>query len=245
MLSYQPNVKQFHEFITLTPEGLRYRNNYFKSINSLFKWFKLHFNDQSTFPRTPGPTTPVNASPYTSQRTPVPQTSPFVGGSTGQPQFAPTPNINPQAIQRAAAAIPSHIFNTLSQVAGQHTPSFNGPPPGNFAMPRPGMFPPPPAPPLNPFQQPPPPPNGAMPPPPPPPISRPGSRSGNQWAEMIQSDWRQQPQSDSRRSNPPHKPRTPIYATPGASSAMSISPVADETPNIRGDQTPLVDEWNY
>jgi hypothetical protein len=39
------------------------------------------------------------------------------------------------------------------------------------------------------------------------------------------------------------KPRTPLYATPGASSQMSISPNAT-TPNVRGDQTPLVDEWN-
>ena len=260
MLSYQPNAKAFHEFISVTPEGYRYRNKYFKSVNALFKWFKAHFNDRSTFPRTPGPATPVSASPYLPQRTPVAQASPFV--SSTKPNF-PTPNINPQAIQRAAASMPSHIFNTLSQVAGQ-TPQFGsafGQTPGgtsgsNFAVPaRPGMYAPSMPAPVgsarHSFQPPILPPNSVMPPPPPPPPmvhTRPGSRSGTQWSDIIQNDW-QQPntQSGRARSNgpPAAKPRTPAYATPGASSQMSISPNQEETPNIRGDQTPLFDEWTY
>lgn len=198
------------------------------------------------------------------QRTPIAQ-SPFTGQA--KPAFVPTPNINPQAIQRAAASMPSHIFNTLSQVAGQ-TPSLNpfGQTPvssgtnaaPNFAVPtRPGLFNPPlPAPSAHlgsgrlPFQPPAMLPPTAMPPPPPPPplapSSRPGSRSGNQWADIIQQDW-QQPNSQSgrARANVPVKPRTPAYSTPGGSSQMSISPTQEETPNIRGDQTPLFDEWTY
>lgn len=258
LLSYQPNTKAFHEYITVTPEGYRYRSNNFKSINALFKWFKAHFNDRSTFPRTPGPATPVSASPYMSQRTPIAQASPYVNSAK---PFTPTSNINAQAIQRAAAAMPSHLFNTLSQVAGQ-TPQFNsafgqtplsggaaGNAAGNFAVPaRPGMFPP-----STPssqiasarhsFQ-----PQSMMPPPPPsmPPPGRPGSRSGNQWADIVQQDW-QLPNSQSGRARshvpPVGKPRTPAYSTPGASSSMSISPQQEETPNIRGDQTPLFDEW--
>ena len=265
MLSYQPNAKPFHEFITVSPEGFRYRGNHFKSINAIFKWFKLHFNDRSTFPRTPGPTTPVSTSPYAAQRTPIVQ-SPYTN-STKQ-GFVSTPNINPQAIQRAAANMPSHIFNTLSQVTGQ-TPSLNpfgqtpsgsnAPSTNNFTVPvRPGFN----QPPVHqlpsvatshgrssrlPFQPPSILPPTAMPPPPPPPVlsNRAGSRSGNQWADIIQQDW-QQTNGQSGRSARSNMPRTPVYSTPGGSSQMSISPQQEEeaTPNIRGDQTPLFDEWN-
>ena len=62
---------------------------------------------------------------------------------------------------------------------------------------------------------------------------RPGSRSGAQWSNMAQDmgrDWKKP------------KPRTPAYNTPGASSQMSISPTHN-TPNQRGDQTPVMDEY--
>ncbi len=232
-------MKVFHEFITVTPDGFRYRMNTFRSIASLFKWFKAHFNDRSTFPRTPA-TTP-------SMRTPVGQSS-FIGASA-------TPNIDPQAIQRAAASMPNHMFNTLSQVAGQ-TPSFGGaaaafgsshnsmaPPFGPSrgyygqstttpnqmqSMMTPNMTTPRNYPPTTP---------GSMPPPSHiPSHQRPGSRTGAQWSNLAEN-WAHQ----SHQKKP--KPRTPLYATPGASSQMSISPNAT-TPNVRGDQTPLVDEWN-
>lgn len=38
-------------------------------------------------------------------------------------------------------------------------------------------------------------------------------------------------------------PRTPMYATPGASSQMSISPAQSPFGRV-GDQTPLEDEWS-
>ncbi|KPM09770.1 transcription elongation factor SPT6-like protein [Sarcoptes scabiei] len=248
LLSYQPNQKAFHEFISVVPEGFKYRNNIFKSINALFKWFKGHFNDRSTFPRTPGPQTPINTSPYVShQRTP--QASPFVSGAVqSKSGFFPTPNINPQAIQRAAASMPNHLFNTLSQVTHQ-TSNFVSPNSSSIgnSFPMHGRSN------VYPNQQtnssfhlqs-----NGSMPPPPHPPMpivggsntSRPGSRSGMEWSDIAKQDWQQ---SNRRGSSGILKPRTPIYATPGASSQMSISPTQEETPNItKGDQTPLVDEW--
>lgn len=97
LLSYMPRIKPRHEYISITPDGLRYRQQNFHSLNSLMRWFKEHFRD-------PIPGTPASA------RTPVP-------GSN----FA-TPSINLQGvdaatIQRAAAGLPSNIYNTLAQVA--------------------------------------------------------------------------------------------------------------------------------
>jgi len=91
-LAYLPRSKVIIEFVTVTPEGIRYRKNVFRSLASLMKWFKDHFKD------------------------PIPQQTPS--------QI--TPNIN-QAIQKAAASMPSHLFNTLSQVT--QTPM--GPPVNN------------------------------------------------------------------------------------------------------------------
>ncbi|OTF72159.1 hypothetical protein BLA29_007451, partial [Euroglyphus maynei] len=301
LLSYQPNQKAFHEFITATPDGFKYRNNVFKSIHTLFKWFKDHYKDRSTFTRTPGPQTPIiNASPYVSQRTPQSTTSPYVSGSN-KPGFVPTPNINPQAIQRAAASLPNHLFNTLSQVTGQ-TSSFNGnfgPSSNTAGIPlsannnynvtqRPNLYPVPSATtagiPYGTGQ------TTMMPPPPPPPPAlntmpvqnnRLGHRGGNQWSDLLKqqstTDWHSnrnnnynnhnrtiptpiqaplsssssltstQQQQSSMMIQTSNINKTPVYSTPGASSQMSISPMQEEisTPNItKGDQTPLVDEWN-
>ncbi|KAH9493338.1 Transcription elongation factor SPT6 [Dermatophagoides farinae] len=230
LLSYQPNQKAFHEFITATPDGFKYRNNMFKSINTLFKWFKDHYKDHSTFTRTPGPQTPIiNASPYISQRTPQATTSPYVSGSnissSNKPGFVPTPNINPQAIQRAAQSMPNHLFNTLSQVTGQ-TSSFNG----NFAptsnvqlaasAAAGGSLP------YSAGQ------TNMMPPPPPlPPVpntipvqnNRPGSRGGNQWSDLLKqpstTDWH------SNRNNHHHNNRTmpPPLQPPLLPSSSSTS----------------------
>lgn len=41
-----------HEFITVTPDGFRFRSQVFDSITGLFKWFKEHFRDP--IPGTPG-----------------------------------------------------------------------------------------------------------------------------------------------------------------------------------------------
>ena len=43
MLSYSPRQKARHEFITVLPEGFRFRQQTFDSLSALFKWFKEHF----------------------------------------------------------------------------------------------------------------------------------------------------------------------------------------------------------
>lgn len=107
ILSYLPRNKVRHEYIKVTAEGFRYRQQVFHSVNSLFRWFKEHFRE------------PVAATPGAmTARTPLGQSS-YIG-TTPSINVA---NVDPQAIQRAAANLPSHVFNTLSQVAGQ-TPGF-------------------------------------------------------------------------------------------------------------------------
>ncbi|KAL1440168.1 hypothetical protein MTO96_009978 [Rhipicephalus appendiculatus] len=118
MLSYLPRVKVRHEYVTVTPEGFRYRQQMFHSVGSLFRWFKEHFRD-------PIPGTP---SSVTAVRTPMGQSS-YIGATPS----INISNVDPQAIQRAAANISSHMFASLSQVAGQ-TPSFPTPYGGNICQ---------------------------------------------------------------------------------------------------------------
>lgn len=98
LVSYMPRTKPRHEYATISPEGIRYRQQMFHSLNSMMRWFKEHFRD-------PIPGTPSN-------RTPAMASSTYA-----------TPSINLQGvdaatIQRAAAGLPNNIYNTLAQVAG-------------------------------------------------------------------------------------------------------------------------------
>lgn len=111
MLSYLPRNKPRHEFITVSPEGFRYRQRNFHSTNSLFKWFKEHFRD-------PIPGTPAS----TIARTPAGRNSAYIGATPS----INLSNVDAQAIQLAAANLPNHVFNTLSQVAGQTPAAFSG-----------------------------------------------------------------------------------------------------------------------
>uniref|UniRef100_A0AAJ7WJS1 Transcription elongation factor SPT6 n=1 Tax=Petromyzon marinus TaxID=7757 RepID=A0AAJ7WJS1_PETMA len=45
LLGYQPRNKPWVEFVTVTPDGFRYRGQIFPSVNALFRWFKEHFRD--------------------------------------------------------------------------------------------------------------------------------------------------------------------------------------------------------
>lgn len=44
-LGYQPGSKPRVEYLTVTPDGFRYRNRVHGSVNSLIKWFKEHYAD--------------------------------------------------------------------------------------------------------------------------------------------------------------------------------------------------------
>ncbi|XP_060521956.1 transcription elongation factor SPT6 isoform X2 [Cylas formicarius] len=109
LLSYLPRNKVRHEFVTVTPEGFRFRQQMFDSVQSVFKWFKEHFRDP-----IPGGT-PSTPRMLSSGRTP------YSGGSGS------TPYNSMETIQRVAQNLPSHMLQSLSAVANQtphhpHTP---------------------------------------------------------------------------------------------------------------------------
>jgi len=45
LLSYLPRKSPRHEFVTVTPEGIRYRSRTFPTLASMVRWFKEHFRD--------------------------------------------------------------------------------------------------------------------------------------------------------------------------------------------------------
>lgn len=53
-MSYLPRNRCRHEFVTVTPEGFRFRQQMFDTVTSLFKWFKEHFRDPIPGGVTPG-----------------------------------------------------------------------------------------------------------------------------------------------------------------------------------------------
>ena len=165
-LAYLPKNKAVIEFVTVTPEGIRYRKNLFRSLNTLMRYFKDHFKD-----------------PFTQ------------AAAVTTPQI--TPHIN-QAIQKAAASMPNHLFNTLSQVAGTPQSTTMGPPSNHLRIRAYGSQP-------TPQQVDTPSQNWSS--------RTPGSRAGNDWRAQLEA-------------NSGYNRRTPkeVYATPGASSMMSISP---------------------
>ncbi|KAM5179933.1 transcription elongation factor SPT6 isoform 2-T2 [Mantella aurantiaca] len=100
LLGYQPRAKPRIEYITVTPEGFRYRGQIFPSVNGLFRWFKDHYQD------------------------PVPGITPSSSSRTRTPaSMSATPaNINLADLTRAVNALPqtmtSQMFNAIAAVTG-------------------------------------------------------------------------------------------------------------------------------
>ncbi|XP_053682343.1 transcription elongation factor SPT6 isoform X2 [Sabethes cyaneus] len=101
LLSYLPRTKFKHEYITVTPEGYRFRQQRFDSVNSLLKWFKEHFRDPIPSPNsTPRGTTASLRTPYSG-----------------------TPRYSNDTIQKMAQTMPAHLLTSLTQATG-HTPHY-------------------------------------------------------------------------------------------------------------------------
>ncbi|XP_012145851.2 transcription elongation factor SPT6 isoform X1 [Megachile rotundata] len=112
LLSYLPRTRCRHEYVTVSPEGFRFRGQMFGRVNDLFRWFKEHFRDP-----VPGQSTPSTPRGVMTSRTPYHTTPGAVSG------------MNQEAIQRVAQNLPHHMLHSLSQVANQtphhyppHTP---------------------------------------------------------------------------------------------------------------------------
>uniref|UniRef100_G3QB56 SPT6 homolog, histone chaperone and transcription elongation factor n=1 Tax=Gasterosteus aculeatus aculeatus TaxID=481459 RepID=G3QB56_GASAC len=101
ILGYQPRGKPRVEYVTITPDGFRYRSQIFPTVNGLFRWFKDHYQEP-----VPG-VTPSNSS---RTRTPA--------------SLNATPaNINIADLTRAVNALPrnmtSQMFSAIAAVTGQ------------------------------------------------------------------------------------------------------------------------------
>lgn len=66
LLSYLPRAKCRHEYISVTPDGYKFRQRTFDSLAGMLKWFKEHFSEPP----------PTGAPP---QRTPAPRTPQWNG----------------------------------------------------------------------------------------------------------------------------------------------------------------------
>ena len=110
MLTYLPRNHAKHEFITVAPEGFRFRGQMFTTLALVFGWFKKHFRD-------PIPGTPVSSrggnqtSGSMSTRTPG-----YAGGAT-TPNVGSLSGVNSETLQRVAQSIPSHMLHSLTQAA--------------------------------------------------------------------------------------------------------------------------------
>lgn len=108
LLSYLPRGKIRHEYVTVTPEGYRFRQQMFESVNSLLKWFKEHFKDP-----LPGGTpmnTPKGSSTVSSRNS---YATPALSNSS----------LGADAIHKVAQNMPHHMMQSLSQ-ATSHTPHY-------------------------------------------------------------------------------------------------------------------------
>ena len=45
LLAYMPRTKPRNEYVTITPDGYKYRQKKFHSLNSMMRYFKEHFRD--------------------------------------------------------------------------------------------------------------------------------------------------------------------------------------------------------
>ena len=51
VLAYQPGMKPKLEFVTVIPEGFRYRGQIQESVNQLISWFKGHYKEPIRIPK--------------------------------------------------------------------------------------------------------------------------------------------------------------------------------------------------
>ena len=107
LLSYLPRTKARHEYVTITPDGFRFRKLNFETLSSLMKWFKEHFRD-------PIPGTPVTPGRMTN-RTPYMSSSNTPSGSGA---------ITPGAMSMAAGTPYGHTpIGAYGNINTPYTPS--------------------------------------------------------------------------------------------------------------------------
>lgn len=92
LLSYLPRARCTHEYVSVTPDGYKYRQRTFDSLPGLLRWFKEHFREPPPS-GTPAPRTPASRTPHTSAyHTPAAHTPAFhTPAHTPGPAYINTP----------------------------------------------------------------------------------------------------------------------------------------------------------
>lgn len=95
LLSYLPRARCTHEYVSVTPDGYKFRQRMFDSLGGLLKWFKEHFRDPppsgTPAQRTPA-RTPHAALASALYHTPAPHTPAFhTPAHTPGPAYVNTP----------------------------------------------------------------------------------------------------------------------------------------------------------
>lgn len=144
VLFYQPRRSVRYDYLKLTPEGFKLRDQMFDSLNGLLEWFKQHFNDRIPYPNTPSVMTP-RSYPSTRNSAFNPQT-PMLGMPQMPPGMPPLPhtphygmvtpfNMTPYAAAytpgqtpyltpyQRAPQTPTTPFNAQTPRYGQQTPT--------------------------------------------------------------------------------------------------------------------------
>ncbi|XP_063966332.1 transcription elongation factor SPT6-like isoform X1 [Lytechinus pictus] len=111
LLSYQPRSKGRHEYVTITPDGYKFRGQMFTTINSLHRWFKVHFRD-------PIPGMNVTPTPMSTHRTPMSVAHDGTPWQTGTPMIQKTGT----TFTGGMYATPSVLQGTPRQTPGRQTP---------------------------------------------------------------------------------------------------------------------------
>ncbi|KAM6118684.1 LOW QUALITY PROTEIN: transcription elongation factor SPT6 [Phoenicopterus ruber ruber] len=101
LLGYQPRGTRI-EYVTVTPEGFRYRGQVFPTVNGLFRWFKDHYQDP-----VPGIT------PSSSSRTRTPAS---INATPANINLAGQPD---RAVNALPQNMTSQMFSAIAAVTGQ------------------------------------------------------------------------------------------------------------------------------
>ncbi len=117
LLSYQPGSRPRYEYVSLTPDGFRYRSKVLTKLQQLLNWFKAHFHEP--IPR-PQPVNPAPAAP---------------SGSHIQNRITPADSYRTDVSSHGPSSTPytpTHLPYTTPQYGGQ---------PSSFAHPAGGGYP--------------------------------------------------------------------------------------------------------
>ena len=110
ILAYQPGMRPRLEFVTITPEGFRYRGQVHGSVTQLINWFKEHFKDPIRVPK-PHPSQQLRPGSVHGSSAHGSSGTPYIGRSyqSGQTPYTPS----------------QWMFHTPSSVTGSTNPHWS------------------------------------------------------------------------------------------------------------------------